>query len=271
MNPAKKTIAFLLLFVFTLFSCRKVIHLDLTKLERQKDVIQAILSSDKDSVTVFLSETLNIEDPNLYKGNDDAQILIEREQGIPVTLGRRGGGKYVGYIPTRSGEKYTLSVQLPTAQYLASSVMPARVNFDSLYYTQRTILGVNRYIPTVVFQDPPGISNFYRFTLTVDGFENTSIFIENDRLFDGKKVSLEILDALQDQNASTFIDKYDSVIVNMQCIEEPVYTYLYQLREAALGNGNTTNPGNPKSNFSGAALGYFSAQTSQKKGFVARD
>ncbi|HEX7754167.1 MAG TPA: DUF4249 family protein [Niabella sp.] len=271
MDPIKKNTVLLLLPFLTLFACRKVITLDIDQLDSQKDVIQAVLSSDKDSVIVFLSKTLNLEDPNLYNGNDDAQILISRPSGIPVTLEGRGSGKYVGYIASRPGEKYTLDVQLPTASYSASSIMPARVNFDSLYYTKRTILGVKQYIPTVVFHDPPGVVNFYRFILTVDGFENTTIFIENDRLFDGKTVSLEILDAFQDQKASTFIDKYDSVTVNMQCIDEPVYTYLYQLREAALGNGNTTNPGNPKSNFSGDALGYFSAQTSQKKGFVPRD
>ncbi|MBZ4187640.1 DUF4249 domain-containing protein [Niabella beijingensis] len=271
MKPIKKTIAILSLLTLVLGACRKVIRLDLDDLDYQKDVIQAILSSDKDSVVVFLSKTLKIEDPNLYEGNNNAQILINRDGGIPLTLEGRGNGRYVTYIKTSPGEKYTLDVQLSTARYLASSTMPAKVNFDSLYYTKRTILGIKQYIPTVVFHDPPGVTNFYRFILTVDGFENTTIFLENDRLFDGKTVTLEILDAFQDQNASTFIDKYDSVIVNMQCIEEPVYTYLYQLREAALGNGGTTNPGNPKSNFSGGALGYFSAQTSQKKGFVPRD
>ncbi|MBZ4187599.1 DUF4249 domain-containing protein [Niabella beijingensis] len=271
MPPVKKIITILSVLLLILTACRKVVRLDLDELDYKKDVIQAILSSAKDSVTVFLSQTLNIEDPNLYNGNDDAQILISREGGVPLKLEGRGSGKYVTYITTRPGEKYTLDVQLPFARYLASSTMPAKVNFDSLYYTKRTVLGKNLYIPTVVFHDPPGIANFYRFILTVDGFENTTIFLENDRLFDGKIVSLQLLDAFQDQNATTFIDKYDSVIVNMQCIEEPVYTYLYQLRDAALGNGGTTNPGNPKSNFSGGALGYFSAQTTQKRGFVPRD
>ncbi|MBO9594664.1 MAG: DUF4249 domain-containing protein [Niabella sp.] len=234
-----------------------------------KTVIQATLSDQKDSAIVFISETLAVDDPNVYSGKDGAVVSITPEGGTAVALKPRGNGLYSAHIATRTGSGYTLNAQVEGTTYSAVSGMPAKVSFDSLFITQRSILGRTMRIPTVIFTDPAPGGNYYRFILSVDGFESTTIFIEDDRLFNGNKMTLELLDMFTDSDAPTFIDKYDRVIVEMQCISKKTFDYFSQLKAGALGEGNSSNPGNPQSNITGGALGYFSVHTSEKKELFA--
>lgn len=250
-------------------SCRKVIYPKYEAGVAPKTVIQATLSDQKDSAVVFISETLPVDDPNIYSGKDGAVVSITPEGSTPVPLNPRGNGWYSAHIATRTAAYYTLKAQVGGTTYNAVSKMPAKVSFDSLFISQRSILGRTMRIPTVIFTDPAASGNYYRFILSVDGFESTTIFIENDRLFNGNKMTLELLDVFTDSNAPTFIDKYDRVIVEMQCISKEAFDYFNQLKAGALGEGNSSNPGNPQSNITGGALGYFSVHTSEKKELFA--
>jgi len=61
----------------------------------------------------------------------------------------------------------------------------------------------------------------------------------------------------------------DAIHVEMQCIDQNVYTFysaLLQLSGGGPGGGIT--PANPPSNISNGALGYFSAHTVRKKSVV---
>lgn len=253
----------LLFLMITGYSCRKVIYPRFEEDQSPPAVIQATLSDRKDSAAVLISGTLAIYDPNVYGGKDGAAVSITPEGSPPVLLNAFKNGRYGGHIATRAGQYYTLKVELEDATYTATSMMPSKVRFDSLFITRRNVLGRELRIPTVIFSDPRGTENYYRFILSVDGFESTNIFIETDRLFDGNQMTLELLDLFTDVNSPTFIDQYDQVIVEMQCISKQTYDYLYQLKESALGQGNTVNPGNPRSNLTGGALGYFSVHTSE--------
>ncbi|WP_176954381.1 DUF4249 family protein [Niabella drilacis] len=246
-------------------SCRKVIHPRLSAPGAAPVVIQATLSGRKDSAVVFISETLDIYAPNVYVGKEGATVSIMRGDSLPVQLTPLGNGRYAGYLRTIPLQDYFLRVDLDGASYTAATQMPPKVKFDSLFITHRNVLGRNLRIPTVLFTDPPGEENYYRFILSVDGFESTTIFIETDRLFNGNKMTLELADLFTDSDAPTFVDKYDKVIVEMQCISKQTYQYLYELRESALGQGNSLNPGNPRSNLTGGALGYFSVHSSENK------
>ncbi|WP_300603618.1 DUF4249 domain-containing protein [Niabella sp.] len=258
-----------LLLLMACCSCRKVIYPKYKAGVAPKAVIQATLSNQKDSAIVYISQTLAVDDPNIYSGTDGATVSITRNGSTPVTLNAMGNGRYSGHILTAAGYQYTLRAQVGGTTFNAVSKMPAKVSFDSLFITQRTILGRTMRIPTVIFTDPPASGNYYRFILSVDGFESTTIFIEDDRLFNGNKMTLELLDVFTDSNAPTFINKYDRVIVEMQCISKETFDYFNQLKAGALGQGNSANPGNPISNITGGALGYFSVHTSEKKELFA--
>ncbi|MBZ4191598.1 DUF4249 domain-containing protein [Niabella beijingensis] len=257
------------LLLTTLFSCRKVIYPDFDDDGTRKTVIEASVSDLKDTAIVFISETLAIYEPNSYSGKDGAVVSIARDDSTPVLLTNLGNGRFGGHLTASTGSSYTLHIRTETEQFSARSVMPAKIRMDSLFITRRTILGRNLRIPTVVFRDPPAPGNYYRFILWVDGFENTTIFIENDRLFNGNQMTMELLDVFTDEGTPTFVDKYDRVTVEMQCITKETYDYLYQLKGNALGDGGTANPGNPGSNITGGALGYFSVHTSERKELFA--
>ncbi|MCF3107589.1 DUF4249 domain-containing protein [Niabella sp. CC-SYL272] len=269
MTPDLRPFYMLLLLLFACCSCRKVIYPEYEAGTAPKTVIQASLTDQKDSAVVFISETLAVDAPNAYSGKDGAIVSITGNGSAPVILNSRGNGRYTAHIATSAGSAYTLKAQVEGVTYSAVSTMPAKVAFDSLFITQRSILGRTLRIPTVVFTDPPASGNYYRFILSVDGFESTTIFIENDRLFNGNKMTLELLDVFTDSNAPTFIDPYDRVIVEMQCISKDTFDYFSQLKAGALGEGNSSNPGNPLSNIAGGALGYFSVHTSEKKELFA--
>ena len=75
---------------------------------------------------------------------------------------------------------------------------------------------------------------------------------------DGRYVSLDLLE--------NDIDIYpaDTVKVEMQCIDKPVYTYWFTLmQQSTEGPGGGVTPANPPSNITPLTLGYFSAHTSQ--------
>jgi hypothetical protein len=51
----------------------------------------------------------------------------------------------------------------------------------------------------------------------------------------------------------------------MICNDAAVYTFWYSLSSGATGANESASPANPVSNISGGAVGYFSAQTIQRK------
>ena len=57
----------------------------------------------------------------------------------------------------------------------------------------------------------------------------------------------------------------DTVTIEMLGIDEAVYKYWYSLHFNGGDGGNIATPANPVTNVSGGALGYFSAQTVDRK------
>jgi hypothetical protein len=55
-----------------------------------------------------------------------------------------------------------------------------------------------------------------------------------------------------------FINLNDTVQMELDAIDRPVYDYFYTLNQSTL-NGQSAAPANPVSNFSNNALGYFCA------------
>jgi len=149
-----------------------------------------------------------------------------------------------------------------TEQYVATSTMSPLVRMDSLTDKNRPLNrpqdGRDQKVISVYFQDPAGIPNQYRFIEWVNEVQVNSVFAYDDQLTDGRYVTLELLE--QD------IDIYagDTVRVEMQCIDQPMYTYWFALESQQANNFNgAAAPANPPTNISPETLGYFSAHTTQ--------
>jgi hypothetical protein len=143
--------------------------------------------------------------------------------------------------------------------------MPARVNLDSIYTTDEPIFTDTRKIVNVVFQDPPGRGNNYRFIQYVNNLKEKQLFIQNDDYTDARLNITKLYYFADDNSDSTIIHSGDSVRVDMLCIDPTVYEYWYSLERNTNGDNNNTTPANPVSNILGGALGYFSAHTLQTR------
>jgi hypothetical protein len=123
---------------------------------------------------------------------------------------------------------------------------------------------------TLSYTDPAGINNGYRFVQYVNRIKEPTIFWKNDEFTDGQKTLMQ-LDASGDKKDDPRnIKTGDEVIVEMLCLDEPVYKFWYTLRAGGGdGSANTAAPGNPVGNIQGGALGYFSAHTLDRKKVIA--
>ena len=248
--------------VWLLAGCQKVIHIDVHSVDK-KYVIEGTVTDNENSYNVIVSQTLNITDPNVFSGIDNALVSIAEDDKAPVPLENKGSGLYRANASGKPGHTYHLTVKIGDQTFSASSVMPQKAVFDSLYVTERPFLGSVQKIATVAFTDPPGLGDAYRFTQYVDGWKENTIFITNDKLFDGKTVAYELLIFSDDKGSD--LAKNDDLRVEMRCIDMENYDYWYSLTQSSLGQNQSASPGNPVSNIQGDALGYFSANTFEVK------
>jgi hypothetical protein len=114
------------------------------------------------------------------------------------------------------------------------------------------------------YQDPPAVKNSYRFILTLNGVVKETIYASNDEFYNGKRGSAYI----NYFNGEETIEENDSVDIEMQCIDAGVYNFFFTLNQTI--SQSAAAPTNPVSNFSGGALGYFSAYTTQRKSIRIR-
>ncbi|MBO9593159.1 MAG: DUF4249 domain-containing protein [Niabella sp.] len=255
----------LLLLVAT--GCQKVIQVDINNVNK-KYVIEGTLTDRDDSYSVIVSQTLHISDPNLFDGVDNAIVTIAEAGKAPVLLQHKGNGLYRANASGKPGATYQLSVKIGGEVFTASSTMPQKVKLDSLYTTSRVFVGRQRLIATVEFKDPPGEGNAYRFTQFVDGRKENTIFVTNDKLINGRNVVYELLTFAGD--AALDLKRGDNLTVEMRCINKANYDFWYSLAQSGLGQSQSASPGNPASNIRGGALGYFSANTLDKKDFFIK-
>lgn len=254
---------FILIFVFIITGCQKVISIDVLPLHEKKYVIEANLSDKDDSIRVIVSRTLSISNPSLFDPFDNAIVTLKKDNLIPVLLNGKGKGKYTGYMKTEVGADYLLEVEIDGSSFTATCKMPPKVLIDTLFVTPSTILGKPKNLATVKFSDPPEQDNYYQFLLSTNGFENSSIFITDDRLFNGRNVKYELNDFLVEKNERYSIDKHDWVYVEARNIDPSIYKYFYSLKEYTINPGPGNTPDNPVSNIVGGALGYFSVHSYQ--------
>ncbi len=242
------------------FACQKIIHVNLKNAATQI-VITGAVTNQPGPDTVTITTSINYTAENIFPPVSGALVTIS-SNGLTDTLLEITPGKYITHFITGiPGNSYDLYVSAQGKVYTSTSVMPQPVPLDSVGYTADR--DNKRYNAVVYFQDPPGIANYYEFIEYNNGiqFQNSrGVSVFNDRLSDGKYISHQLYDD------STDINKGDTVTIQMNCLDENVYNYLYQLNLITRGTTfQSPTPDNPTSNISNNALGYFSAYTIEKK------
>jgi hypothetical protein len=164
------------------------------------------------------------------------------------------------------GRTYQLSVILDDKTYTASSTLPRKANLDSLLPGNNAFGsgiggGDTKKWIGVSYADPVGYGDNVQVVQTINGREDRLTHVANDFYADGGSTQFFITTAKIKLNAG------DTVTEELRFIDKNVYHYLSGIQNLADGN---TIPENPNSNISGNVLGFFSANTSQKKVIIVR-
>lgn len=236
---------------FTLAGCEKVIDIDLKESD-SKMVIEGNVSDQENTHFVYLSKTVPFSSSGTYNPVKGATVTIA-ENGQERILSEVNPGTYeLANYKAYPGRTYTLRVQADGEVYTASSTMPMPVQIDSVGTVTDDFFGDEGKTVGVVYQDPPGVKNYYRYLIMLNGKPTNLVFVYNDKYNDGKQVQRNLYDEDLD------LKKEDAVMVEQQCVDEAVYRYFNGIQS---NNPGASSPANPVSNISNGALGYFSAHT----------
>lgn len=246
--------------------CEKVVNLDL-KTSTSQLVIEGNLVDDNKPCQVTVNRSANYTDANTFAAVSGATITLADNAGGLETLRESATpGQYLGAtLRGVPGRTYTLRVETDGAAYVATSRLPAPVVPFEKLSTQLSVLGTDNIQAVVDYTDPAGKGNSYLFRQYRNGKLNNAIFVQNDEFTDGNRISQVLRTRSSSSNDPNELEKLvpgDSLRVEMQNIDPGVYEYFRTLNLIlTVGGAPSTTPANPKSNFSGGVLGYFSAHS----------
>lgn len=264
MNTMKFSENFLTAIFFSavLFSsCEKVIDLDL-KGAGKRYVIEGMVTNLQGIPSeVLLSQTRDFAAENGFNGVSNAAVTIQPEDGQTYTLTEADPGIYrttafVG-VP---GKRYTLTVTIDGNIFTSTSQMPSQlVRLDTLTVEDLSFGGSTTKTVSPSYLDPVGLGDSYRFIQYANGNLVKKVFVQNDDLSDGLRITRPFI------NQDSDLKSGDLVTVEMLHIDPNVYRYWYSLDQASTGDNQSATPANPVSNINGGALGYFSAHSVSTK------
>ena len=248
-------------------SCEKVIHLDTEKVP-SRIVIEANMSDWKGDCIVYITETIRLNDRTNFPGVSGASVTISDNGETPVNLEELSPGVYFSQLlRAQTGHHYKLQVEVDGQQFFSEVTAPRKVPLDSVYLEDFNAFGEVRKFAHVVFKDPPGTGDAYRFLQFRNGEQNSNIFVMDDEYSDGRSINTFL--AYFDQSDDQLIHPGDTIRVQMQCVDPSVYKFFYTLAQSSTGGSEVVAPGNPVTNITGGALGYFNVFIRQERTVIA--
>ncbi len=251
----------LMLGIAVMAACKKVISLDLRNAPAQI-VIEGEITNAATLPRVRISRSVNFSASNSYPPVSGATVrLTDSTNGLSALMQETSPGLYTTRVFNGvARHTYHLDVTVDGESYSASSTMPVSVPLDSVTFASNTDFSNTQNINAVVdFRDPAGLGNYYQFTESVGGRVIPNIFVFEDRLSDGRYIEQPLF------NDSAYLQKGDTLLLTMNCVDKNTYEYFLTLA-GVTGNNNfqTVTPANPNTNISNGALGYFSAHTTTR-------
>lgn len=243
-------IIIILVFISMLTSCEKVIQLDLNQTE-ELYVVDAMVSNVSQFNYVKLSKSARFYDGNNFAPVEGASVLITDENGVVITMQETAPGFYEN--PLLVGQNYTsysLKVEVDGNVFEGSTYLPGNSPLDSVVTLQNQggFFGTD-FTAFAYWTDKANEKNHYRLrTYRNDSLQN-SIYLTEDNLFNGIATGSPLF--------STSYELGDSAIVELMEIDEFTYKYWLSLDQISSAQSQPAAPGNPISNMSNGALGYF--------------
>jgi len=152
------------------------------------------------------------------------------------------------------GITFSLAVKVGGQDYQAQSQAPAYVEIDSIGIKSEKIFSDEYLSVFLKFHDPIHRPNYYKYLISVNDSPYAFARIYSDKFNDGLLVSHDIANEKNDLKSG------DKIQIIRQCVDHGTYRYWSAIRSSNPGNAS---PGNPPSNFSNGALGYFSVSTAK--------
>lgn len=247
--------------VLAMAACKKVISVDLRNAPA-RIVIEGEITNTATLPQVRISRSVNFSDSNSNPPVSGATVrLTDSTNGLSALMQETNPGVYTTRVFNGvSRHTYHLDVTVDGKSYSVTSTMPVAVPLDSVTFASNTDFSNKQNINAIVdFRDPVGLGNYYQFTESVGGRVIPNIFVFEDRLSDGRYIQQPLF------NDSSYLQKGDTLLLTMNCVDKNTYEYFLTLANVT-GNNNfqTVTPANPSTNISNGALGYFSAHTTMR-------
>ena len=244
------------LLTASLFSCQKVIQLDLNKME-EKNVIEGFITEGQLTHQVQITKTLSFDENKTYPTVDNALVVVTDNLGNTANFTLIAPGIYetTSYLGV-SGRTYTITVTIDGEVFTATSSMPNVTILDDIEITEIPFGPQSFKTPIPVYQDELNVENFYLFDASINGERTGGISVRDDKSADGQ---------INQQPLFQFVESTDTLRIIMHCIDKSAYKYLYSVDA---NTGSIASPANPDSNFGNSCLGYFSARVTSEKTIV---
>lgn len=255
--------AFLFVMLASLLSsCQKTIMPTLANSTPQI-VIEGAVSDTAGPYHVNISKTANFYADNVYSSVSGAFVSVtDVTAGITDKLTETASGVYTTHTITGTpGNTYQLKVVLDGKAYTALSTMPKPVALDSVTFD---FSKKNNTRPVANFQDPANVTNYYKYSIKLNGVPLKRVQAFDDLLSDGRYIRDKL-----DVDTGT-IKLKDLVKVSLVCVDHNVYNFLKEAEGIAYNNDQLAAPATPTSNITGGCIGYFSAQTVSDKSKVVK-
>lgn len=260
-----KKIGILSLLSLALFSCQKVIDVDLNEANPQV-VIEANYTAEDSTVRVRVSITSNYFDASASPTVDNAIVTIKDQAGNVISVPSVGGGDYVltNYIP-QFNTTYTMNVMYNDVNYEANCFLQQPVELSEITYQLiPSFFGQDGgYVVYLRLQDQPDTVNNYLIVLTQNGEELgklSQMFLQDDLFTDGNFIERPLF-------GIRFFDAGDTISMELRSVDQAVYDYFGELISIVSGGGGAA-PANPTTNWNNKALGYFNAYGNNRRSVV---
>lgn len=255
-----KSVGALILLAFSLSSCVETVELDLRSIEPQL-VIEGKITDDSTQNEVKITLSQDFQQKNEFPPITTAQVsLTDVTTGEMEELTQTFSGVYsIKKLKGVSGHTYKLTASYNGKNYVATSTMPQKVDFQALKYEAVSRLDTKTKM-VAVYKDPKEQINYYRWaTIGNDGIRSRAYFVRSDVFNNGNQVE-QVIDSGIDINSG------DKISIEMQCIDKATFDYFLTLvKQQGQGLNNGAAGSNPPTNISGGALGYFGAYTVETK------
>mgnify|MGYP001382683672 CR=1 FL=1 len=242
-------LTFLIVLCLSLNSCEQIIEVSLPQ-SSPEIVIEGYITNGAGPFLVKISQSQSYFDQSNFKGINDADVEMDQGQ-VKEKLTDRGGGVYsTSKIWGYPNKTYNLRVTVGENKYTASVTLPPRVPIDTVYF-QKGFLDKDSLNAFVQIPDPSASENYYRIRVFRNGYFNSSDYnLVSDAHANGQTLLAPIY---------TNFTPGDTVVVELCNLDQSTWKYYKAVNDILQQGAGLQSPGNPASNISGGALGYFGA------------